>query len=173
MTEPLPAPVPSRPGSKRPASRRHPPRPERFIVPVGGGAVLLAAWAAVAHASGSGWVQAIGAIAAGIAFVGLAAPAAAATRLRVQCVACPRDATAGEPFEIELVASAALRCTPRRPRGDTTIIPARHPVRLKVTAPNRGVMRAVRVKLATATPLGLLWWSVDRIVRLPVEIHVA
>jgi uncharacterized protein (DUF58 family) len=118
-------------------------------------------------------VQTIGAIAAGIAFVGMVAPATAATRLRVQCVACPRDAIAGEPFEIELIASTALRCTPRRPEGEPTVVPAQRPIRIKITPANRGVIRAVRVRLATATPLGLLWWSVERLVPLPAEIHVS
>ncbi|MGH9171667.1 MAG: DUF58 domain-containing protein [Acidimicrobiales bacterium] len=155
--------------------RRHRswPRPRHYFVPVTGALVLLATWAAVAHASGSGWVQAIGAIAGGIAFVGIVAPAAAATRLQVQCVACPRDAVAGELLEIELVANAPLRCSPRRPGGTVTVVPLGRQVKVELTPETRGVLYAVRLRLETAAPFGVLWWSVDRLVSLPGEIQVA
>ncbi len=54
-------------------SRRH-VRPERYAAPVFLSVALLLAWAGVAHASGSGWVQAIGAIAAGVIAVGMIGP---------------------------------------------------------------------------------------------------
>jgi uncharacterized protein (DUF58 family) len=134
---------------------------------------VLLAFAAVAHASGSGWVQAIGAVTAGLAAVGILAPALVASRLRVECVECPRETMSGEPLAIELVANHPLRCTPLRPGGEPTVIPATEPGLVTVTPPSRGVLPSVRVRLATAAPLGLLWWSVDRVVPLPRTIEVS
>jgi uncharacterized protein (DUF58 family) len=136
-------------------------------------AFLLLAFAAVAHASGSGWVQAIGAVIAGLATVGILAPALVASRLQVRCVECPRDGTSKEPLGIEVVANHPLRCTPSRPEGDTTVIPAGKAVLVSVTPPSRGVLPSVRVRLATAAPLGLVWWSVDRVVKLPRTIEIS
>jgi len=134
---------------------------------------VLLAFGAVAHASGSGWVQAIGAVTAGIATVGFVAPALVASRLDVRCAECPRDGTSGEPLSIELVANHPLRCIPSRPKGVAAVMPAGEPVIVNVTPPSRGVVPSVRVRLATAAPLGLLWWSVDRVVQLPRTIEIS
>jgi len=159
---------------RRRTRRRGPfPRPERFLAPLAGAVFLLLAFAAVAHASGSGFVQAIGAITAGLATVGILGPALAAWRLQVTCVECPRDATSGEPLALKVVASRPLRCTPTRPGGDSTIVPVGEPVSVTMTPPSRGVLPAIRVRLATAAPLGLLWWSVDRVVQMPQTLEIA
>jgi uncharacterized protein (DUF58 family) len=118
-------------------------------------------------------VQAIGAVTAGLAIIGMLAPALLARRLTVTCIEAPRDATVGEPLVIELVAQHPLRCTPTSPRGRPTVLPATEAVRVTMTPPHRGVVTSVRVQLATAAPLGLLWWSVDRVVMLPATIEVA
>jgi uncharacterized protein (DUF58 family) len=136
-------------------------------------AFLLLAFAAVAHASGSGWVQAIGAVTAGLAVVGILGPALVAWRLQVTCVECPVDGTSGEPFTVKLVANYPLRCTPSRPEGDPTMIPGSEAVLVAMTPPNRGVLRSVRLRLATAAPLGLLWWSVDRVVTVPRAVEIS
>jgi uncharacterized protein (DUF58 family) len=149
------------------------PRPDRFLGPVASALLLLVVFGAVAHASGSGWVQAIGAVTAGLACVGMIGPALLASRLKVMCVAAPRDATSGEPLVIELVANHPLRCTPARPRGRAKVLPAGEPIAVTVTPPHRGVLSSVRLQLATAAPLGLLWWSLDRVVMLPVTVSVA
>jgi uncharacterized protein (DUF58 family) len=149
------------------------PHPERFVAPVAMVVFVLLAFAAVAHASGSGWVQAIGAVTAGLAAVGILAPAVVASRLRIDCVECPREAMSGEPLAIGLVANHPLRCTPLRPEGEPTVIPATEPRLVTVTPPTRGVVPSVRVRLATAAPLGLLWWSVDRVVPLSRTIEIS
>lgn len=159
--------------SQRPRRLRRWPRPDRFLGPVATAFFLLFAFAAVAHASGSGWVQAMGAVTAGLAVVGMIGPALVVSRLSVSCLHAPRDATSGEPLVIELVANHSLRCTPARPRGRATVLPACEPIRLAVTPPYRGTLSSVRVQLATAAPLGLLWWSVERIVLLPTSVAVA
>lgn len=157
---------------RAPRSRKH-PRPDRFFGPVAVAIFLLLAFAAVAHASGSGWVQAIGAIAAGLAVVGILGPAVSARRLHVTCVECSRDGTSGEPLAIKLVAIRPLQCTPMRPEGEPTVIGVAEPVLITMTPPTRGVMASVRVRLATAAPLGLLWWSVDQVVTMPHTIEIS
>lgn len=134
---------------------------------------LLLAFAAVAHASGSGWVQAIGAVTAGLAAVGIFGPALVAWRLQVTCVECPTDGTSGEPITVKLVTNFPLRCTPSRPEGDVAMIPAGETVGVALTPPNRGVLGSVRIRLATAAPFGLLWWSVDRVVALPRSVEIS
>ncbi len=135
--------------------------------------MLLAAFGAVAHASGSGWVQAVGSITGGLAAVGLAGPGIAASRLRLTCVAAPRDATRGEAFTVEVVSTRPLRCTPDSPRGRPVVVPPGAPTALALVPPHRGTVTSVRVRLATAAPLGLLWWSVERRLELPVSVAVS
>jgi uncharacterized protein (DUF58 family) len=153
--------------------RRRLPRPERFLAPVSAAVLLLFAWAAVAHASGSGWVQAVGALAAGLVVVGMVTPAFMARRLSVTCVAAPRDAVSGEPLVLEVMSNRALRATPIFPHGQAVVVPGPSPARLEIRPPYRGVLAAVDLRLATAAPLGLLWWSVDRTIPLPVPVHIA
>jgi uncharacterized protein (DUF58 family) len=153
--------------------RRRLPKPERFLAPVSAAVLLLLAWTAVAHASGSGWVQAVGSLAAGLVVVGMVTPAFVARRLSVTCVAAPRDAVSGEPLVLELISNRALRATPLFPRGQSVVVSGSTPARLELRPPYRGVLGAVDLRLATAAPLGLLWWSVDRTVSLPVPVHIA
>lgn len=159
------------PGRGRSRPRRF-PRPDRYIGPVFSTLFLLAAFGAVAHASGSGWVQAVGSITGGLAAVGLIGPALAASHLRLDCVTAPRDATRGEPYVIEVVSSRPLRCTPASPPGRPVVVPAGSPTPVSLIPPHRGTLTTVRVRLATASPLGLLWWSVERRLELPVSVAV-
>ncbi len=152
---------------------RHLALPERAFGPVAGTALLLFVWAGVAHASGSGWVQAVGSLVAGLLLLGLAAPAFVAPRLTVICERSPSDSTAGEPVELDLVANRSLRCTPRSAGGAPVLLTRRIPARLVVIPHRRGVTSSVTVRLATAAPFGLLWWSRDQVVPLARPLHVA
>ncbi len=53
-----------------------------WLAPVAGSLVAVLAWAGVAHSSGSGWVQAVGALLAAVLFTGLVAPLFPARRAR-------------------------------------------------------------------------------------------
>src|ERR1700677_1737520 len=120
-------------GSRPKAVGRARPRPERFLGPLAATLFLLLAFGAVAHASGSGWVQAIGAVTAGLAVVGILVPCTIAPRLRVTCVECAREGVAGQPYSIEIVANRPLRCTPVRPEGEPVVGRADRPTRITVT----------------------------------------
>ena len=152
---------------------RHLALPERAAAPIAGTALLLFVWAGVAHASGSGWVQAVGAVVAGLLLLGLVAPAFAAPGLSVVCVASPGDGAAGSPVEIDVVGNRSMRCVPRSVDGPPLLLCRRVPARLVVVPPRRGVFSTLTLRLGTAAPFGLLWWSRDQVLELPRPLHVA
>jgi len=105
--------------------------------------------------------------------LGLITPAFVAPGLTVICDRSPSDATAGEQVEIEVVANRSMRCTPRSLGGAAALLTRRIPARLVIVPERRGVVTSVKVRVATAAPLGLLWWSRDQIVELPRPLHIA
>ncbi|MGD0984436.1 MAG: DUF58 domain-containing protein [Acidimicrobiales bacterium] len=152
---------------------RHLALPERALVPVAGSVLLLLVWAGVAHASGSGWVQTVGAAVAGLLLLGLVAPAFAAPGLIVVCEKSPTDAVAGSAVEIDVVGNRSMRCTPWSVGGMPLLLTGRIPARLVIVPPRRGVISTVTVRVATAAPLGLLWWSRDQVLELARPLYVA
>jgi uncharacterized protein (DUF58 family) len=159
----------------RPRRRRgtRVPRPEKPAGPVAGGVIVILAWGGVAHQSGSGWVQAVGAVVAGALLVGYLVPAFVAARVKVSCVSCPQDAEAGVPLQLEIACGYQVRCTAVDPPGPPVLVPAGGPRVLTAVAARRGVFDVVVLRVATAVPFGLLWWSRQVVVALPREIHVA
>jgi uncharacterized protein (DUF58 family) len=155
------------------AEVRHLALPERAFGPVAATALLLFVWAGVAHASGSGWVQTVGAVVAGLLLLGLVAPAFAAPGLTVVCESSPTDAVAGSPVELKVVGNRSMRCTPRSVGGMPLLLTRRIPARLVIVPGRRGVIPTVTVRLATATPFGLLWWSRDQVLELERPLYVA
>jgi len=149
------------------------PRPQRALGPVAGTVLAIGAWAAVAHNSGAGWVQALGALLAAFLFVGLAAPALAVRRIRCAATAGPVDATAGSPAVIEVRVSAPARLRPLDPTGPERVTGRRHSVEVTVVPDGRGVRRRCTVEVASAAPFGLLWWTKRVVVVLPRALHIA
>ena len=88
-----------------------------WIAPVAGGVVTMVAWAGVARSSGSGWVQAVGALIGAFLAVGLIAPVLPAARARVACTASPGDGQVGRPLELTFEADRPVRIRPRWPAG--------------------------------------------------------
>lgn len=149
------------------------PRPERFVTPVLGAAMILVAWEGVAHASGSGWVQAVGTVVAGMLTVGMTVPAFVARSLELSVVSSPGDAVTGEPFAVTVISERGLRCTVLEPGGGATAVSPHVPAAVTVVPPYRGVIRSIRVQLATAAPFGLLWWWVEREIVLDRPVLVS
>jgi uncharacterized protein (DUF58 family) len=142
-----------------------------------GSVVAMGAWVGVAHSSGSGWVQAVGALLAAVLITGLAAPVVPAHRARIVCRASPSDAEAGRPVELSMVANGPLRVRPVYPvgaaaRAEGTTHGSR-PVVVTITPDRRGVVDRVVVELASCAPFGLLWWAREVDVALPRPLHVA
>jgi uncharacterized protein (DUF58 family) len=149
------------------------PRPRRAFGPIFSSLFGLAAWAAVAHNSGSGWVQALGALLAGFLAVGLLAPALAVMRARVVVVANQADAFATTPSQMEVRTNAPLAVTALTPPGPTVLVhPGQHGT-ATIVANHRGELTAVRFQLASAAPFGILWWTKIVTVDLPRTLIVS
>ena len=161
----------------RSVSLRRRTHPAAWIGPVAGSIITVLAWVGVAHSSGSGWVQAVGALLGAFLVVGLVAPMVPARRARVVCTACPADAQAGQMVELTLEVDRPVRIRPRFPggpehqaggrqRGGRTVV-------LRCTPARRGVLDAVVVEVGSSAPFGLLWWVHDVELPLPRILHVA
>ena len=81
--------------------------------------------------------------------------------------------TAGFPVEIDIIGNRSMRCTPRSVPGAPMVLTRQIPARLVIVPRRRGVISKVTVRVATAAPLGLLWWSRDQVLELPRPLHVA
>jgi uncharacterized protein (DUF58 family) len=135
--------------------------------------LAVAAWFGVAHSSGSGWVQALGALLAGCIVVGLLGPAVHLRRAHCSIAESPADAVAGSTVAITVSTTTALVVRavdppgPARPTGD-----AKRCI-LEVVPTYRGERRTCVVELASAAPFGLLWWTKRVTVALPRPLCVA
>jgi uncharacterized protein (DUF58 family) len=149
----------------------------QWIAPVLGSVLAMLAWAGVAHSSGSGWVQAVGALLAAVLVTGLLAPSIAARRVTLRCTASPADTEAGRTVEVTMLANGPVRIRPRRPAGSLAraVGPSRgnRTVTVSVTPERRGVLEVITVEVATCAPFGLLWWAKEVEVPLPRPLHVA
>jgi hypothetical protein len=148
-----------------------------WIGPVSGSLLTVVAWSAVAHSSGSGWVQAVGALLAAVLTTGLVAPLFPAFRARATCSASPSDGTAGRPSTLTLVTNGPLRVRPLDPPGPTAMAGGRargqREVTVEVVPQHRGVFDSVAVEVASSAPFGMVWWAREVVVQLERPIHVA
>jgi len=138
-----------------------------------GSILTLGAWGAIAHNSGAGWVQALGAILAGFLAVGLVVPAFAVRLARCHVVNSPTDGTVGEPVAVELAVSRPLRVRLLVPPGPETVTGNRSVCLIEGRSEHRGVMTHCVVVVASAAPFGLLWWSKKVLLPLSHPLHVA
>ena len=131
----------------------------------------------MAHSSGSGWVQAVGALLAAVLATGLAAPLFSARRAHVTCIQSPSDTVAGRSIPLTMMASGPIRIRPVVPPGPDARASgsARGPrqVGVEVAPERRGVLETVVVEVASSSPFGMLWWAKDVVVPLPRPLHVA
>lgn len=160
-----------------PSVRRSRIRPARPLSPFVVSILVLLVWWAVAHNSGSGWVQALGDVVFGMLAIGTLGPAIALRRVRLELVHAPPDSTAGMPAPISIRASSRVRVHPLQPGGmptligphgrgaddrDITLLPA-----------HRGVHDDLTIEVSTAAPFGIQWWSRRITFPLPAPLHVA
>lgn len=149
------------------------PRPRRALGPVAGSVIAVAAWLAVAHSSGAGWVQALGALLTGILVVGLVGPALPLRRARCRVVASPPDAVAGRPVECTVEVTTALVVRPVHPPGSDVATGRSRQCALTIVPRHRGVLDRCVVELGSAAPFGLLWWTKRVTLDLPRPLLVA
>lgn len=153
--------------------RGFPPRPRRAAGPVAGVVVALLAWAAVAHNSGVGWVQALGALLAAIFLIGLVVPGLVVWRVRCRVTDAPGDTVVGAEEALTLEVSAPVAVQLLFPPGPEVITGRHRSCRIPFTAPRRSVLDHAVLQVATAAPFGLLWWTKGVVLPLPRPIAVA
>ncbi|HEV3264825.1 MAG TPA: DUF58 domain-containing protein [Acidimicrobiales bacterium] len=151
--------------------------PLSWYGPVIGSFVTVVALSSVAHSSGSGWVQSVGALVAAILATGLVAPMFSARRMKVTCTFCPSDTVAGLVTPLTMTANGPHRMQPLLPPGPEVRAGGRvrgpRQVTVEVVPDRRGVITSVIVEVASSSPFGLLWWATDVVVPLPRPLHVA
>jgi uncharacterized protein (DUF58 family) len=135
--------------------------------------LALGAWVAVAHNSGSGWVQSLGALLAGFLLVGLVAPAAMVRRARCSIVASPTDAVAGRPTAVTMAFSVPVSVRFLVPPGPEVSTGRLSPCAVPLVPDRRGVHDRCVVQIAGAAPFGILWWTKRVTLDLPWPLAVA
>jgi uncharacterized protein (DUF58 family) len=148
-------------------------RPEKIVGPVFATAMVLGAWTAVAHSSGDGWVQTLGALIGGFLLVGLLGPARATHRASCRIIENPADARAGTGLLVQCETSAPLRLRPIDPPGPVVVSNGRGPLTVGLLPGHRGVLDSCIVEIASAAPFGLLWWTSRRRLLLARPMSVA
>jgi uncharacterized protein (DUF58 family) len=145
--------------------------------PVVGSFITVVAVSSVAHSSGSGWVQSVGALLAAVLATGLVAPLFSARRARVTCTQCPSDTVAGRTTSLTMTANGPHRIQPLLPRGPEARAGGRvrgpRQVTVEVAPDRRGVIQSVIIEVASSSPFGMLWWAKEVVVPLPRPLHVA
>lgn len=128
----------------------------------------------VSRTTGAGWMVVVLSANAGILLIGAIVPLLSLRRVQID-VRAPRDATAGEPLPIRIVTPG--RHQPFRLRlcePETGWVHVEPPADGAVEIPfvRRGVLPRLEVEVASAAPLGLVWWHRRMTVDLarPVEI---
>jgi uncharacterized protein (DUF58 family) len=162
------------PGGRQLRGRAH---PVHWFGPIAGSALAMLAWTGVAHSSGSGWVQAIGALLAAVLLTGIVAPLFPARRAGVCCTENPSDSEAGSTVTLTLLANGPMRLRPKYPVGPVARAEGSshgpRVVTVDVTPDRRGVFDHLAVELASCAPFGLLWWAKEVEVALVRPLHVA
>lgn len=92
-------------------------RPVRAVGPIAGSVFTVLAWAAIAHNSGSGWVQALGVMLGSVLLVGLILPGITVAKARVSVESSPVDAVVDDPVELSVASSTRVRVHPVEPEG--------------------------------------------------------
>lgn len=151
--------------------------PVAWYGPVVGSVVTLLAWTSVAHSSGSGRLQAVGALLAAVLITGLVAPFFPARRVRLSCTQSPSDTVAGQRVSLTMMTNGPNRIRPLLPTGPDarSVGRARGPrqVTVEMTDLRRGVVESVVIEVASSAPFGMLWWAREMTVQLPRPLYIA
>ncbi len=165
-------------GHRRRSGGRPPARVARGVRPVHGLRVaattlgLLFLWAAVAHESGSAWVQAVGAAVAALALIGLLAPALVIGSIRPEVRTAPADGESGSELRVELSCNRTCRLRPHQPGGHAGVVSRGGRTIVAFEPQRRGLLTEVIVEVMTGWPFGLLWWTRRLSLELPRPVHV-
>lgn len=134
--------------------------------------VCLSLWG-VARATGSGWIIVVISVAMAIVVTGAVLPAVSLAAVRLE-VSGPRDATAGEPMALSVsVEGPACRMRGLDPAGDWHGVEPPAAGALPVVPAWRGEIRGIRIEVACAAPLGIMWWHRRLLIELAPPTTVA
>lgn len=134
---------------------------------------LAGAFFVISRTTGSGWLVVLVCGILAVLVVAAALPAAGLAGVELS-VRAPRDATVGReaPLELSVRRGRGLRLRVVDPPGDWLAADAPAGGRVLVRPARRGVFGAVEVDVATAAPLGLVWWRRRARVALPRPLEV-
>lgn len=142
-------------------------------MPVAGTVLVLVVWGVVAHDSGNGWVQAVGALVAGMLVVGLVGPGFVLARVRCSVVVGPADAVAGGDAVVTVAVNGPIELRPLAPPGPAVVTGPSRTCTVTLRPARRGVVGHALVSVASAAPFGLMWWARTVVLELPRPIVVA
>ncbi|NNN22340.1 MAG: DUF58 domain-containing protein [Acidimicrobiales bacterium] len=163
-------------------------RPRRFIVPVFGTVPLMLVLIGVARASGSGWVQIVGALVSGVMLAGVIAPYFILRKIRIQITEMPPTAQAKSPYKFKINANRVCRVVVLSPSGghrfkrtrhfeyhssESCIVSKTSDDYLEFTPGYLGVIESLSFEVLTAAPFGIVWWIKKWKVTLPSPILVS
>ncbi len=148
------------------------PHPEHAFLPVATALIIMVGWAGIAHESGVGWVQALGALIAAIFVIGLLWPAWPVSRARVLELRCPPDAVARQPFTCHVATDRVVQVRPLDLDG-AAVTAGPDGTQLILTPSRRSILTTARFEIASAAPFGLLWWVRQVTLRLAIPVAVA
>ena len=147
-------------------------RPTRLVLTLLG---FTAALALVARTTGAGWTVVVVCCVVATVLVGAVWPAIAVRRAVVD-VRTPGDATAGRPVDVTVAVSGTrspLRLRVVEPAGVSVAVDPPADGQVAIVPARRGIVGQLRVEVACAAPLGLVWWRVRRTVDLGRPLEVA
>ncbi len=162
-------------------------KPRRFVVPVFGTVPLMLVLIAVARASGSGWVQIVGALISGVMLAGVFAPYFILRKIRIQITELPPRAQAKSPYKFKINSNRVCRVVALLPSGhhqfkrtrhiqyhpgESCIVSKTSDDYLEFTPDYLGIIESLSFEVLTAAPFGIVWWIKKWEVVLPSPILV-
>jgi uncharacterized protein (DUF58 family) len=135
--------------------------------------VLAAAFFMISRTTGSGWVVVLVCGVLAVLAAAAAAPAIGLARVEIS-VRAPRDATVGRVarLRVSVRRGRGLRLRVVDPPGEWLAADAPADGEVLVRPTRRGVFGEIEVDVATAGPLGLIWWRRRLCLALPEPVEV-
>jgi uncharacterized protein (DUF58 family) len=132
------------------------PRPKKLIGPIFGTLPLMFALIGVARASGSGWVQFIGAIISSSILIGILTPMVILLRTKIKLVFLPNYLIANTENLIEIYSNKTVRITIEQ--SQPAFIRSRSSQHIHYFPKHKGSVNSIALMVSTAAPLGIVWW---------------
>ncbi len=146
------------------------PRPRKFLGPIFGTVPLMFALIGVARASGSGWVQVVGAIVSSLIFLGIVAPMIISLTNKLYIIGVPHFLIANSLNAITIKSQKTCRIT--TDHGNVEFLSPKTPSPIQFTPHYMGRLSELSVIVSTAAPFGIVWWYRKIVFKFDHEILV-